>query len=788
MDGYFYSLMKNCIDEFYSFYNQDIYISKKTLDLFLDKYRDVFQLINKFPNKSDEYYKKVVTLSQKAYNMIDVKNDNFVRNHLVRDKVYFDNMFKKVDSNIILDEEQRKAILIDEDYSLVIAGAGSGKTTTMAAKVKYMVEKRGVNPKSIIIISFTNKATEELDDILNKKFNLNVNVLTFHKLGMSFIRRIVDGPVQIVNDNGMYSIISKYFLEVVFKDKNLLKRYVNAFGEKLLKLNDYCFDYESYDEYYKHYMDEKYLDCKDNLKEEINKRIKRNQRYFKTINGEFVKSLGELKIANYLYLNSVEYEYEKKYPVTVGNLHSYSPDFTIRNFDIDVYLEFYGMASLDLYGNIIAPEDYKDVIYKKRKVHDKYDTDLIYLFGRYESGEYYLNVLGNELDKRNVRKIRRSDKEVFYRLMETSNNFPYVNLIKLIRLFINLFKEFNYSLDDFEVLSDKINDINIKEQLSLIRDVYVYYENSLRCDNRIDFQDMINYAYSNMEKLKESNINNFKYVIIDEYQDISRQRHNFAKKISDLFGAKIVAVGDDWQTIFSFSGSDIELFTKFYESMGYAEIVKITNTYRNSQELIDLAGEFVTRNKGQIFKELKSNKHLKNPVELVGYDYDVESDNLAEILSDLIVRIYNNNSNDKILLLMRFNDEMYNLIDSKLFYQKRSDSNRIYCKAQPNAYIDIMSVHKSKGLGYDQVILLNALDIVKGFPSQMRDEPVISFLKMNSFDEISDSDVMYPEERRLFYVAMTRTKNKLYIMVPNDEDFKSEFIDEIENSDAVVRV
>lgn len=96
-------------------------------------------------------------ISQNGYEMIEKRNKKFIDRHLIEDKIYFDQLFLSIDSNIHLDEEQRKAILIDEDYSLIVAGAGSGKTTTMAAKVKYLIEKKHVSPKDIILLSFTKK-------------------------------------------------------------------------------------------------------------------------------------------------------------------------------------------------------------------------------------------------------------------------------------------------------------------------------------------------------------------------------------------------------------------------------------------------------------------------------------------------------------------------------------------------------------------------------------------------------------------------------------------------------
>ena len=787
-DGYFITQIKNCIDEFYEFYFADVYISKKMYDKFLDKYRDVFSLINKYKEDARDYYEKIIIISQRGYEMIENKNKNFVDRHLIEDKNYFDNLFGGVDSNILLDEEQRRAILIDEDYSLVIAGAGSGKTTTMAAKVKYLIEKKKVSPNNIILLAFTNKATDELNYLLNDVFKLGVEVLTFHKLGMKFIRNIISKPVQIVSEKGIYAILSDYFVNNVFQNKELLKKYLIYFKD-FLHLDESCLNFDNYNDYYKNYMDIRYNQHKDNISEYIKNRINERSRYLKTINGEYVKSDGEYKIANYLYTKGINYSYEKLYPYKLINGRSYSPDFTIEESDRQIYLEYYGLAKLNIDGSYISEnKNYEIEIYQKRNTHVKNKTSLIEVFGRYEDNDFYLSKLFFELKRHNIKFKERENKEIFYRLLETSKDFPYILLIRFFTTFISLFKELNYNENDFQQFIQKANDDIVKKQLELLSEVYIYYQKFLHDNYKIDFQDMINYSYSNMNIIRDKkNFINYDYVIIDEYQDISLQRYNFAKKISDLFESKIVAVGDDWQTIFSFSGSDIKLFTKFYELMGYAEIIKITKTYRNSQELIDLAGNFISKNNEQIFKELKSDKHLKFPVELIKYDYTEKFDNLPIELNKLIKKIYSANPNEKILLLTRFNDEIDNLLDSKLFYKKSKLDDKIFCRDCENAQIDILSIHKSKGLGYDQVILLNAINETRGFPSKLKDHETIKLIKgdINNLDDIMDS-IEYSEERRLFYVAMTRTKNKFYIMIPNDFKYQSDFVKEIMNNENVM--
>ena len=359
--------------------------------------------------------------------------------------------------------------------------------------------------------------------------------------------------------------------------------------------------------------------------------------------------------------------------------------------------------------------------------------------------------------------------------MYTSREVHYFKFMSLVMAFIRRFKEKGYSLKDFDLLINKTVDSKEIEQIKFIKDIFNYYDKGIHKNYQIDFNDMINYAYLGMEKVKDKEkYLNYDYLIIDEYQDISRQRYNLAKKLSDLFGSKIVAVGDDWQAIYSFSGSDVELFTKFSEMMGYAQINKITNTYRNSQELIDIAGNFVSRNKEQFAKKLISNKHLNNPVKLCYYD-EQNPFSKAKVLNEIIGTLYKENKNNKILLLGRYKNDINDFIDSTYF--KSGPYGKMICKQYPKTKIEFLTVHKSKGLGYDHVIILNAKNAKYGFPSQIIDEPLLILL-----DDDKKESIEFAEERRLFYVALTRTKGFVYILVPDLPILKrSSFVMEIKN-------
>lgn len=782
MNSYLEINVKNCIRDFKLLFNREQYISKKLYDEFLDQYSDTFNLVLKYKETIKlDLRTQIISIINNGYKLIDNYNKKYIEDKLVEHKEYFDNMFKEVDPNILLDNEQRRAIITDEDYSLVIAGAGSGKTTTMAAKVKYLIEKKHVSPNKIILLAFTNKAASELSERINNEFNLGVEVLTFHKLGMNFIRKIFDNPVKIIGEGRMYEIITRYVKEIIFPNKVLLKQLIELFS-KYVSFDEKSLDFENFNDYFRYYADRVYDKNKNNLKQYNEERIKFRKRTNKTINGEYTRSNAEADIANYLYMNGIDYSYEKIYPHKVENNHAYTPDFTLNIFDRQLYIEYYGLTTYQEDGNYTIDDInfYNRLIGKKRKLHENYKTDLIELYSSYKNNTYYLKELKLELSKRKIVCTQRSDTEIFYRLIYTAQDVHFIKFVRLMMVFISRFKEKGYSLGDFDELINNTNDEQIKEQLKFISNIYNFYQHEIHYNYEIDFQDMINYAYKGMEKVKNKyKYLTYDYLIIDEYQDISRQRYNFAKRLSDLFNAKIVAVGDDWQSIFAFSGSDVELFTKFYDLMGYAEIIKITKTYRNSQELIDVAGDFVSKNVLQFKKRLLSDKHMPHPIEIVYYDEDKDNAK-AYALESIIINVYKDNPKQKILLLGRYKDDIVQFIDSGLFKYGKHDE--IICN-KVKAHIEFLTIHASKGLGYDQVILLNAKNSLRGFPSQIKDEEIIKILS-----EEKKEIIPYPEERRLFYVAITRTKNKVYILCPHEFEKRSDFVKEIAYCDSVLEI
>ena len=344
-------------------------------------------------------------------------------------------------------------------------------------------------------------------------------------------------------------------------------------------------------------------------------------------------------------------------------------------------------------------------------------------------------------------------------MAETSKDKYVYRLILFTIDFIEKFKSNGYDVEDFDRLKSKQDNVRTNLYLDIVKEVYIYYQSHLKENNQIDFADMINDAEKMLREIKDSEYKpSYKYIIIDEFQDIAKQRFNLTKSLVDATGAKVIAVGDDWQSIYAFAGSDITLFQKFLELMGDGKELQITHTYRNSQELIDIAGEFVQKNPTQIKKRLISIKSLPNPIEILGFDdgkgYRKNWCDAVEQAVDRIVTEFGEKSS--ILMIGRYNFDRDQLIRYGNF--KPVNDEDIRSGKHPKTKIKFLTAHSSKGLGFDNVILVNMIDNKFGFPSQLEDDPIMKLVIHY------DNSIPFAEERRLFYVAMTRTKNKVYMV------------------------
>ena len=478
--------------------------------------------------------------------------------------VYIDNIFE----NVKFDNDQKEVIKDNSQNLMVVAGAGCGKTTTISAKVKYLVDIVGIKPEEILMLSLTNKAVTELKENINIKLGLDANICTFHKLAYDLLKK------------------EKLNLKILSRQDSVVYKFVK----------------------------------KERLTSEVIKILKKDR---------------------------VFYEQEKR--------------------------------SLDVYTNL----------------------------------SYFV-----------------------------------CSIINLIR--VN-----GYDID--KIYLDNKNDNRVLEYIKIINDKYKAYKKE---NNYLDFEDLI------IEASKLKAVPKYKYIFVDEYQDISMNRFFLLNKLIKLTKAKCVVVGDDYQSIFAFSGAKVDLFLKFKDMMN-AKILKIVKTYRNSQNLINLAGNFININPGQIKKSLMSDKILVKPVVVYGY-----RDNIIDVFEEILDRI-SSEGKKKIVVLGRYNSDIKKLECRDLIIK----NSRIIYRKNKKLEIDFLTIHASKGLGFEEVVLLNFENANLGFPSKVENISIID--KIFGYDKIS----LLEEERRLFYVALTRTKNRVHIITKIGSE--SDFLDDIVNDEEV---
>lgn len=406
-------------------------------------------------------------------------------------------------------------------------------------------------------------------------------------------------------------------------------------------------------------------------------------------------------------------------------------------------ISFTNDACINLENNIKKNYNYNIKVYTFHKLallflKDKKYNIISDNYLNYIVDEYFQSFILTNKSLTNGLKAYLNKIDYSYNYILKSNDL--IILKKLIITFINLFKTNNHKLSDF------LNIRNDKILIRIIIDIYLLYESELRSTNSIDFNDMLLLA---TDFVRTNNIKKYKYIIVDEYQDTSYIRYLFLKEIIKNTGAKITCVGDDYQSIYRFNGCDLNMFLDFEKYFGKFKLLKIVNTYRNSQELINVAGGFIMKNKRQLYKKLKSDKRLCKPIKIV------YKKSLDELL-DIIIKKY-----DSILILGRNNFDIKK-------YSNMFTSNNIMYK---NKKVKYLTVHSSKGLEDECVILINLTDDILGFPNKIKDNKILSYVSLGV------NNYPYDEERRLFYVALTRTKNEVYLLV--DKKNESIFVKEL---------
>lgn len=680
-------------------------------------------------------------------------NNQFMAAELRRCSAFFDDIL-----SYPLDAQQRKAIVNGEDNCLVVSSAGSGKTSTIQGKVRYLIDMCAVDPNDILIITYTRKAAEEL----RKRIGYcGLVSSTFHGLAYNIISQVDKAP----------SIASADFSLNLFYE--LLKQhdFVKAISHYLVHLMSCVKDLEKYTS------EREYL---------ADRRKYGIQSYFPDMDGKiiFTKSEQERKICHFLSIHSIRFRYEERYEFDTAttSYRQYKPDFTIyytaNGVTRKLYLEHYALGQNGMvpkwFGAPMgltwreADIKYKESISWKRQTHRRNGTQLIETTSAMFSDDTWQQQLSSMLSAHGVALVEKSAEQVFQEIVSRDRHKEHV-VLELIMSFVNLLKANCKNIVDIMSIARKADDsrdLYIMEHL--IKPFFDAYQSALAQKGEIDFTDAIlqatDYCNNGICQVK------YKYIIVDEFQDISFDRYRFLMSLRNKSPlGKIFAVGDDWQSIYRFSGSDMGLFTDFPKHFGFTAMCKIESTYRFSQPAIGISSAFIQKNASQVKKDVKPSNHDRTTtVKFRGYS---EDDDLVRSVADEIQAVPADKS---VYILARYAFDFVMFRKAGYCY---SELDRTISVTIGNRRVRCLTVHQTKGLEADYVVLLKCDNDTYGFPSMVSDDPVLEYLLTRQ-----DESVDFAEERRVFYVAITRAKinTTIYYRKSRPSVFVDEIIDQTE--------
>lgn len=664
---------------------------------------------------------------------------------LQRDKLK--DFFDTIEKNPLTEEQIDACVCMDENIQIV-AAAGSGKTSTMVAKAGYALKEGIVEPHQILLLAFNRDAAQELKERVQSRLKGfpdidKVVAKTFNAFALNVIGEAT----------GRKPSIPKWVTESS-EDVRMIASIINKLTEED---HVFAFDWFLYRSVYA-------KDMGPMGGKETPDTYENGKLGYRAASGDLVKSMEELAIANWLFFNHVEFEYERKYEhdTTDAQHAQYQPDFYYP--DLDLYHEHF---ALNAAGQPPAHfEGYLNGVHWKRELHREHGTALF---------ETYSHQIRNgDGIKSLTEKLIGAGLKLSPDGMRPTTVPPLIDaegMAKLVRTFQQHVKSNGLSNDDLSLIardrSSSGNEARVSLFLSLYKRISAEWDQRLKDEGAVDFEDMLIMAADLIEqKLYDSP---YMLILADEFQDSSRARVRLLKALSKRNeNVTLCVVGDDWQGINRFAGADISVMAEFDKSFENSTRLELSTTFRCPQELCDASSEFIQTNPVQIRKSVRTTNKRKGHV-LIGYGFK-EPENIILHFEKRLNRLAEKHratrmdkKNISVLILGRYRKDYP--IQMKEWQKRFGDV----------LDLDFRTVHRSKGLEADYVIMLNVIESAKGrgFPSQMEDDPLLQ-IPMPKPDP-------YPmaEERRLFYVALTRARQQVWIYTELDRPsrFLKELID-----------
>lgn len=668
--------------------------------------------------------------------VLDVQRETFNAVHLEHERQDLGQFFSQVEKSP-LTAEQIDAVVCFDDHELVIAAAGSGKTSTMVAKAGYALERNLCRPDQILLLAFNSDAAEELDERVKTRLAGmpgidGITAKTFHSFGKEVIR-VATGRKPMLAP----------WLEREGQDVHQMVDIVET-----LCAEDLCFasDWETFRVVFAQDIGRWDLPADPEDWDSVS-----GERGFRTAQGEIVRSKEERTIADWLFYHGVEYRYEEPYKHPTADLEhrQYIPDFYFPS--IDLYYEHF---ALDASGKAPAHFEpgYEESARWKRQFHARRGTQLV------ETTSFELRT-GSAFDKLRTALAQRGLTARFdpNRVPDQNPQVDGRELARLFRTFQQHVKSNRLSYGDLELKIEQQAvygfGARLRIYLALYRRLSDEWERRLRTGGYIDFDDMLIQAAD----LLDAGQYDSPYLVIlaDEFQDSSNARARLLRGLmqSAKGPAHLCVVGADWQAINRFTGADISIMSNFEQWFAQPERRMLTTTFRCPQDLCDASSYFVSANPAQIKKAVRTtNSRTASSLyvfsapsrdQISGVIYDRLKD-LVRKLSDPSERTLDRKP--KVMLLSRYGK-----------YGRPDRLDQWISEFSSSIDLSFSTVHKSKGLEADYVLLLNMVEATLGFPCKIDDDPVLE-LAMPNPDPFT-----FAEERRLFYVALTRARQETWL-------------------------
>jgi DNA helicase-4 len=768
----------------YDSINDTFFIYRKKAELVgkCDLYLTYLQFFKKNKMLFNDNFNSFISESISIIVLLKDNFENYDNSYFIEKRILeYDYLFKK--SPFPLDDSQKVSVITDDTHNLVVAGAGSGKTEVLITRIAYLIDRKPdtIDCEKILILAFQNKAAREIHDRLDTRFGFDVKVKTFHSFGLEILREVFKKVPTIADETEQRNLVLSIFNDEKKNNKfqNEIVNYMKTYGDSEIYKSKSDFDEK---EVYYEYM--------------------RNLTYT-ALDGTKVKSEAEREILNFFITHNlngrrVKVLYENlakwmEYNKENGDTQIPKPDFFFPEYNI--YLEHW---AIDENGNV--PEwfegqnpakTYKEGMDKKKK---KFAEQEKYLLVETTHKDFkhdnfiqiletkILNAL-NALNEKNTEKSFEFIPISYDKLVNRVWKECVVSVKKLpydIGSFITIAKTYNLSPAEVEQrINSELWSPKQREFANIALKIYSIYEDKLRYENKIDYSDMINLAVKNLKQKENLYKNSFDHILIDEYQDISSQRYDLINSLmAKNDNCKLFCVGDDWQSIMSFSGSNLDFFVHFDKYFDHPAVTYLNVNYRSCKSIVDTGSEIIKHNgNSQLNKKTSAKNKTMVPIKVyVSVHTSKFVDNYyTQIAQHCVstIKEYLQNGYDPqdIMILSRIAKSP--IMITKLKEYSTIQNIPISFETKSRNKIHFMSVHKSKGLQARVVFLLNVVEGLYGFPCERENpdifEPATKGRKKDREEE----------ERRLFYVAVTRAKEKLIIYTQKGSE--SNFLEEIQN-------